>query len=75
VKAPAMMQRSEQQDSGKPAFKHCPVCHRRVLSAYRGEVTAVGKSEIERVKANGDVAASCECGATVTWTREISRPR
>lgn len=71
---PLACQQSGQGD-GRPGFKHCPVCHRQVLSAFRGEVTAVGRSEIERVKANGDVGARCECGAAVTWTREISRPR
>lgn len=60
---------------GGIAFKHCRVCHRRVLSAYRGEVTAVGKSEIQSVAANGDVIGLCECGARAVWEREVSRQR
>lgn len=75
----AMAQRRQQssgQGGGTIGRKHCPVCHRQVLSAYRGEVTAVGKSDLERVKANGDVVGRCgDCGAAVTWIREVSRPR
>lgn len=61
--------------SGTVAFKRCPVCHRNVLSAHRGEVTAVGKSEILSVTREGNVVGMCQCGGKVTWTRDISRPR
>lgn len=61
--------------SGPPGvvFKHCPVCWREVLSAHRGEVTAVGKSEILSVAPNGDIVGRCECGKSVVWEREVTR--
>lgn len=54
--------------------KHCPVCHRQVLSAYRGEVTAVGKSVILSATRR-ETIAQCECGKRVSWEWEVSRNR
>lgn len=56
--------------SGRVAFKSCPVCRRQVLSAYRGEVTAVGKGEIQSVTREGHIIGQCECGKRVVWERE-----
>lgn len=61
--------------AGGVVFKRCPVCHREVLSAFRGEVTAVGKGEIASVSKEGHVIGRCECGKRVVWEREIARPR
>lgn len=58
---------------GTVAMKHCPVCHRPVLSAYRGEVTAVGRSEIVSVSRDGSVVGLCECGKRVVWGREAAK--
>lgn len=60
---------------GGVVFKRCGTCHREVLSAHRGEVTAVGKGEILSVARNGDIVGKCECGRRVVWEREVSRPR
>jgi hypothetical protein len=59
-----------QTGPGGVAFKRCAVCHREVLSAYRGEVTAVGKGEIVSVARDGTVIGKCSCGKCVTWERE-----
>lgn len=59
---------------GGVVFKRCPVCFREVLSAYRGEVAAVGKGEIQSVTGEGHVIGKCECGRRVIWEREASRP-
>lgn len=67
--------RPPQTGAGGVAFKCCAVCRRQVLSAFRGEVTAVGKGEILSVAANGDVVGKCECGKRVVWEREVSRAR
>jgi hypothetical protein len=40
-----------------------------VLSAYRGEVTPVGKGEIASVTKEGDVVGRCACGRRVVWER------
>jgi endogenous inhibitor of DNA gyrase (YacG/DUF329 family) len=66
--------RAVQVGPGSVAFKPCPVCNRQVLSAHRGEVTAVGKSEILSVTREGHVVGQCECGKRVTWTRGPARP-
>jgi uncharacterized protein with PIN domain len=50
--------------------KRCPGCTREVLSAYRGEVIAVGKGEIASVTKDGDVVGRCSCGRRVVWERE-----
>jgi uncharacterized protein with PIN domain len=61
-------------NQGKPAFRRCPVCHRGVLSAYRGEVTAVGTGRILSVAKDGSVIGECGgCGKRVVWGREVSR--
>ena len=60
---------------GKVAFKCCPICGRQVLSAFRGEVTAVGKGEILSVSAQGDVVGRCDCGKRVVWERDLARTR
>jgi hypothetical protein len=49
-------------------------CTREVLSAFKGEVTAVGKGTIERVTRGGDVVGRCACGRTVTWMRALPPP-
>lgn len=75
---PSMMAKTNEgrlPTGGRVVFKHCPVCHRQVLSAYRGEVTAAGKGEIVSVSRDGDVVGVCECGKRVVWEREVSRPR
>ncbi len=60
---------------GEIAFRCCPVCGRQVLSAFRGEVTAVGKGQILSVTRKADVVGKCgECGNHVVWKREVSRP-
>jgi uncharacterized protein with PIN domain len=61
--------------AGGVAMKRCPVCHRDVLSAYRGEVTAVGKGEIVSVTREGHVVGQCECGKRVCWERDVSSAR
>lgn len=58
---------------GGVVFKRCTVCHREVLSAYRGEVSAVGKSEILKVDRGGNVHGKCVCGSAVVWERERAR--
>lgn len=69
----ARRERPPATGQGGIAFRTCRVCHRRVLSAYRGEVTAVGKAEIQSVTADGAVVGKCECGARTVWEREVSR--
>lgn len=59
---------------GGVVIKRCQGCYSEVLSSYRGEVTAVGKGEIERVARGGDVIGRCECGRTVTWRRALPPP-
>jgi hypothetical protein len=63
------------QAGGRIVTKRCPVCHRDVLSAHRGEITAVGRAEIAKVARDGSVIGRCECGAQTTWEREVSRGR
>lgn len=58
---------------GGVVMKRCQTCHREVLSAYRGEVSAVGKGEILKVDRDGNVHGKCPCGASVVWTRERAR--
>lgn len=60
--------------AGGVVFKRCTTCKREVLSAFRGEVTAVGKGEIQSVAPNGDIVGKCECGRRVIWVRERARP-
>lgn len=60
---------------GGVAFRTCPTCHRPVLSAFRGEVTAVGKGEIQSVTREGSIIGKCECGKRVVWEREPTRAR
>lgn len=55
---------------GGVIFKRCPTCHREVLSAYRGEVSAVGKASILSVTREGNVVGICVCGKRVVWERE-----
>jgi uncharacterized protein with PIN domain len=63
-----------QKTAGTVAMKRCPVCHRDVLSAYRGEVTAVGTGQILSVAKDGSVIGECGgCGKRVVWGREVSR--
>jgi hypothetical protein len=64
-----------QTGPGGVAIKRCPVCHRDVLSAFRGEVTAVGKGEIQSVSREGHVIGKCACGKHVVWEGEVSRAR
>lgn len=59
---------------GGVAIKRCAACTREVLSAYRGEVTAVGKGEIISVTKDGDVVGRCYCGRRVVWERDRKRP-
>jgi uncharacterized protein with PIN domain len=60
--------------AGTVAMKRCPVCHRDVLSAYRGEVTAVGQGRILSVSRTGEIIGECGgCGRRVIWEREVSR--
>jgi hypothetical protein len=61
------------KSAGGVAFKKCPTCWAPVLSAYRGEVTAVGKSEILSVTREGHIIGKCNCGKQVVWEREVSR--
>lgn len=65
-----MRQRTGQ---GGVVFKRCRLCQREVLSAYRGEVSAVGKSEILKVDRDGNVHGKCVCGSAVVWERERAR--
>lgn len=58
---------------GGIVLKRCQGCTREVLSAHRGEVTAVGQGEIISVTRDGDVVGRCQCGRRVVWERE--RPR
>lgn len=52
------------------AMKYCTSCYCPVLSAHRGEVTAVGKGEIQSVAADGAVIGKCgACGKRVVWER------
>jgi hypothetical protein len=67
--------RHAQKTSGTIAFRRCPVCYRDVLSAYRGEVTAVGKATILSVARDGSVIGACECGCRVVWERDASSVR
>lgn len=70
--------RSEQMPAnpgGSVAIKRCRTCQREVLSAYRGEVTAVGQGQILSVARDGSVIGQCCCGGRVVWEREIQRPR
>jgi hypothetical protein len=60
---------------GGIVVKRCRGCEREVLSSDKGEVTAVGKGEIERVRSNGDVVGRCYCGRPVVWERERVRPK
>lgn len=52
------------------AYRRCPICHREVLSAFRGEVSAVGKATILSVSKEGHIIGVCECGKRVVWERE-----
>ncbi len=58
---------------GGIVIKRCGGCEREVLSAYRGEVTAVGPGEIQSVTKDGDVIGRCACGRRVVWERERKR--
>lgn len=60
---------------GGSVVKRCPVCFAEVLSAYRGEVTAVGRSEILSVDRDGNIHGKCECGKSVVWERVRPAPR
>lgn len=60
---------------GGTIFKRCPQCQREVLSAFRGDVSAVGRAEIVRVDRAGDIYAACECGKTVIWERQPTASR
>lgn len=60
---------------GGIVIKRCRGCEREVLSSNKGEVTAVGKGQIEKVKSNGDVVGRCCCGRPVVWERERARPK
>lgn len=61
--------------SGGVVFRKCHVCWRDAISAHNGEVTAVGRAEIESVSKEGHIRVRCECGAPVVWQREISQRR
>lgn len=71
-----MARQRQQSGQGGIGRKFCPVCHRQVLSAFKGEVTAVGKSELLSTNLmEGYAIGQCECGKRVRWDREVSRPR
>jgi endogenous inhibitor of DNA gyrase (YacG/DUF329 family) len=66
---------SNRSTAGSVSVKRCPTCYADVLSAYRGEVTAIGLGEIVSVTKDGHVVGKCgRCFKRVVWTREVSRP-
>lgn len=70
------MSKHVRKTAGSVAMKRCPVCHRDVLSAYRGEVTACGTGRILSVARDGSVIGECGgCGRRVVWEREIDQRR
>lgn len=56
--------------AGGIVIKRCAGCTREVLSAYKGEVTAVGQGVIVSVTREGDVIGLCACSRRVVWYRD-----